>query len=75
MKEKYLKRISSDPDILMGYPCIKGTRIAVYMILQNLASGESYEEILEGYPSLTMKDIIAALRYAANLTENEINAI
>jgi len=63
--EKYLKRISTDPEICHGTTCIKGTRIMVYLIVSLVAYGESYEEILKGYPSLTKKDIQAALKYAA----------
>ncbi len=65
MKE-FLTRISIDPDIRFGKPCIKGTRIAVSDILQWLASGMTNEEILEDYPSLTQDDILATLSFAAN---------
>ena len=68
-------RISSDPDILHGKPCIKGTRIPVYLIVSLVAEGESVENIIEDYPSLTAEDIKAALRYAARLSEYEAYAI
>ena len=68
-------RISSDPDILHGKPCIKGTRIPVYLILSLVAEGESVENIIKDYPSLTPEDIKAALRYAARLSEYEAYAI
>ncbi len=68
-------RISSDPDILHGKPCIKGTRIPVYLIVSLVAEGESMENIIKDYPSLTPEDIKAALRYAAKLSEYEAYAI
>ena len=76
MEEKeLLGRISSDPDILHGKPCIKGTRIPVYLIVSLVAEGESVEDIIKDYPSLTPEDIKAALRYAARLSEYEAYAI
>jgi len=60
-----IKYISIDPDIRFGKPCIKGTRIAVVDILQWLASGMSYQEILEDYPSLKTEHIQAAIGFAA----------
>jgi len=60
-------RISVDPNMCHGKACIKGTRVMVSVILDNLAAGETPERILAGYPSLTMDDIEAALRYASNL--------
>jgi uncharacterized protein (DUF433 family) len=73
--DKFLERISSNPDILHGKPCITGTRIAVYMIVGLIAAGESYEQILEDYPSLTREDITAALQYASRLAEFEAYAL
>ena len=61
-------RITSDPDICHGKPCIKGTRIWVSLIVDNLAAGSSEDEILKAYPSLAKKDIRAALAYAAEMT-------
>lgn len=58
--------ISIDQNIRFGKPCIKGTRIAVGDILQWLASGMSYQEILEDYPDLTEQHILATLAFAAN---------
>lgn len=65
MKE-FSMRISIDPDIRFGKPCIKGTRIAVSDILQWLASDMTNGEILEDYPLLTQDDIRASLSFAAN---------
>lgn len=61
------ERISIDPLICAGRPCIRGTRIWVANILDNLAAGESFESILKAYPSLTAEDILAAIAYAAEM--------
>jgi len=68
-------RISSDPDILHGKPCIKGTRIPVYLIVSLIAEGVSVEEIIKDYPSLTAEDIKAAVKYASKLCEYEAYAV
>lgn len=68
----YLDRIVSDPNICHGKVCIKGTRIMVYIILDNLAAGHSEEEILKHYPTLKPEDIKAAIQYAAVLAREEI---
>jgi uncharacterized protein (DUF433 family) len=60
-------RISVDPKICHGKPCIKGTRIMVSIVLDNLAAGEGVETILRSYPTLKAEDIQAALQYAAEL--------
>ncbi len=65
--EKLLERISINPRICHGQACIKGTRIIVSIILDNLAAGVAHEEILRSYPPLTNADIDAALAYAAEL--------
>lgn len=76
MEEKeMLERISSDPDILHGKPCVRGTRIPVYLIVSLIAEGETVENIIKDYPSLTPEDIRTALRYAAKLSEYEAYAI
>jgi uncharacterized protein (DUF433 family) len=69
--EELLKRITFDPDILAGKPVIKGTRISVELILELLANGWSFEQILENYPQLSMQDIRAAIRYAAEVLKSE----
>jgi uncharacterized protein (DUF433 family) len=58
--------ISINPEIRFGKPCIKGTRIAVADILQWLASGMTYAQIIEDYPLLKEEHILAALAFAAN---------
>ena len=64
--ENLASYISMNPDIRFGKPCVSGTRIAVTDILQWLASGMSYEEIIDDYPVLQDVHIRAALNYAAN---------
>ena len=66
-------RISVDPKICHGKPCIKGTRIPVYVILELLAGDTSPNEILREYPHLTKEDIRAAINYAAKLATEEIS--
>jgi uncharacterized protein (DUF433 family) len=74
-KEKLLKRISIDPKVCFGKPCIRGTRVWVSLIIDNLAAGVPEEEILAAYPSLTKEDIRAALAYAAELTHDRYVAL
>lgn len=64
-------RITSDPKVCHGKPCIKGTRVMVSVIIDNLAAGESHEAICQGY-SVEEEDIQAALRYAADLARDRI---
>lgn len=59
-------RISIDPAIMMGKPCIKGTRITVELILRWLAEGRTFDELLEAYPHISDEDIKAALAFAAS---------
>jgi len=66
------ERISIDPDICHGQACVKGTRIPVHQIVHMLANGDTIEELLEGYPSLTKEDILACLDYVASLAEENI---
>jgi uncharacterized protein (DUF433 family) len=61
----YTDRISIDPDVRGGKPCIKGTRITLYDILEYLAGGMSEAEILADFPSLQKEDIRATLTFAA----------
>lgn len=65
------ERIVSNPDILVGKPSVKGTRISVELILGWLASGWSHEMILESYPHLIREDILAALAFAAEMMRDE----
>ena len=65
-------RIEAKPDVMMGKPCVKGTRIPVYLILQKMAAGEGADELLAAYPQLTQQDLRACLEYAAALAREEI---
>jgi uncharacterized protein (DUF433 family) len=67
-----IDRISIDPQILVGKPVIKGTRISVEQILRAIAGGMTHAEILESYPRLTEDDILAAVEYAADTIANEV---
>lgn len=60
-------RVTSDPRVCGGVPCIAGTRVFVSVILDNLAAGVPVDEILVSYPSLEPEDVRAALGYAAEL--------
>lgn len=71
-RRELLKRIVMDPEICFGRPTIRGTRIWVSLIVENLAEGVSEEEILEAYPSLAPEDIRAALAFAAEMTRERI---
>ena len=64
--------ITVDPLICHGKACIKGTRIMVSVILDNLAAGSSYDEIIESYPSLNRESVKAAIAYAAELTRERV---
>jgi uncharacterized protein (DUF433 family) len=66
------ERITSDPNICHGKVCIKGTRIMVSVILDNLAGGVPQDGILRSYPTLQPADIQAALCYAAELSKGRI---
>ena len=71
-REALLDRISVDPNICGGQPCIRGTRIYVAIILDGLAEGLTPEQILDHYPQLTLDDIHAALGYASELSRENI---
>jgi uncharacterized protein (DUF433 family) len=64
-------RIALDPAIMMGKPCIKGTRITVELVLRKLGAGSSFADLLEAYPQLTEEDLRAALAFAADYLEHE----
>ena len=71
-RETLLKRISIDPRVCFGKPCIRGTRICVSLIVDNLAEGVTEQELLEAYPQLKPEDIRAALAYAAEMTRERV---
>lgn len=63
-----LSRISIDPNICFGKPCIRGHRIWVSLILDYLAGGMTIDEILEAYPSIEREDVLACIAYGAEMT-------
>jgi uncharacterized protein (DUF433 family) len=70
-RRELLERISVDPAICFGKPCIRGTRIWVSLIIDNLAAGGTEEALLEAYPHLEHEDILAAVEYSAETTSPE----
>jgi uncharacterized protein (DUF433 family) len=67
-----LDRISVDPNVCHGQPCVKGTRIMVWLVLNYLANGDSIEDILASYPNLTEQDVRACLAYGAALAREKV---
>ena len=67
-----LDRIFIDPKICHGRPCVRGTRIMVWLVVQYFANGDGVDEILAAYPSLTREDIQACLAYAAEMTRERV---
>ena len=66
------KLVTSDPQIMMGKPVIAGTRITVELILENLAAGETVDQILAAHPRLTRDAIKAALAFAAEALRADV---
>ena len=71
-RKELLKRISIDPRVCFGRPVIRGTRIWVSLIVDNLAEGVAEDELLAAYPQLEPEDIRAALAFAAEMTRERI---
>ncbi|MFH0959444.1 MAG: DUF433 domain-containing protein [Pseudomonadota bacterium] len=63
--------IETNPEIMLGKPVIKGTRIPVELIVRKLGEGSTIEDLLDGYPNLNREAVMAALIYAANTIGNE----
>lgn len=63
--------ITRNKEVMMGKPCMKGTRITVELILQRLSEGETVDELLEGYPHITKEGIFACVDYASAIMKNE----
>ncbi len=72
MNRHWQDRITIEPDIHHGDPCIKGTRIPVAILVGSLADGMTFDDIRDAYPQLTDDDIYAALAYAAEVLIQEI---
>ena len=71
MSEFIADRIEINPEIMLGKPVIRGTRIPVELILRKLSEGASETDLLDAYPRLTRQDIQATLAYAANSVAHE----
>ena len=71
MEVNWRERITIDPQVLVGKPVIKGTRLAVEFIVDLLAAGWTHEQILDNYPHIRREDIQACLAYAAELLHAE----
>ncbi len=69
---KLYDRIERKPEVMLGKPVIKGTRIPVELIVRKLGEGASIEDLLDGYPNLKKEDIQTALLYAADTLGNEL---
>ena len=69
------ERVAVDPQVCHGKACIRGTRVMLSVILDNLAEGIEPDDILSSYPSLTHDDIRAAIAYAAELTRERVVAL
>jgi len=67
----YKDRITVDPNIMLGKPIIKGTRITVELILTKLSEGSTIEELLQAYPNLKREDILACIAYSADVISKE----
>ena len=67
----FIERIEVNPKVMMGKPVIRGTRIPVELILRKLSEGAKEPDLLNAYPKLTVKDIQAAIRYAADTLAHE----
>ncbi|AGA34481.1 protein of unknown function DUF433 [Thioalkalivibrio nitratireducens DSM 14787] len=70
-----LHRITIDPDVCGGRPCLRGLRIRVKDVLDLLASGASHEEVLQDYPYLEPEDIVAVLEYAARQSDHPVLSV
>jgi uncharacterized protein (DUF433 family) len=71
MNHTMLERIEINPDVMLGKPVIRGTRIPVELILRKLSEGASEADLLDAYPRLVKEDIQAALAYAASALAHE----
>ncbi|MCI0365386.1 MAG: DUF433 domain-containing protein [Phycisphaerales bacterium] len=67
-RDQLLQRISIDPNVCFGKPCIRGHRIWVSLILDFLAGGMTIQEILQEYPGLTEEDVRACIAYGAEMS-------
>jgi uncharacterized protein (DUF433 family) len=68
-----MRPIVIHPDICNGQPILEGTRITVSTVLEFLSAGDSIDDVLEGYPTLTRDDVLACLAYSAKLTKHHFH--
>lgn len=69
------ERISVDPQVCHDQACIKGTRIPVHQIVKMLANGDTIEDLLREYPTVTREDVLSCLEYAGTLAEEQVAPI
>ena len=69
------EHITVDPAVCHGKACVRGTRILVSVVLDNLAAGVAVKEIIQSYPPLTSQDVQAAIAYAAELARERVVAL
>lgn len=69
---EWREHITSDPKFCHGKVCVRGTRVMVSVVLDNLAAGRTVDQILHSYPSLSAEDVRAAVAYAAELTREDV---
>jgi uncharacterized protein (DUF433 family) len=65
-------RVTIDPEVHHGDPCIRGTRVPVSIVVGSIADGMTIEEVREAYPQITVEDVRAALAYAADVLRSEV---
>jgi len=70
-----MDRITIDPDICNGQPVVQGTRISAQTILEFLAAGDSVEDVLEEYPSLSREDVLACIGLSSNLMKHHFSLL
>jgi uncharacterized protein (DUF433 family) len=75
MDNEHLDRISLDPAVMGGKPCIRGTRVTVGRIVSQIDAGETIEELLTDYPYIEREDIMQALQFAAWLAQGHTAAL
>ena len=68
-----MRKIIIDPDICNGLPTIQGTRIAAQTVLEFLSAGDTIEDVLEEFPSLSREDVLACLAYSARLMKHHFS--
>lgn len=69
--QSYRARITVDPEVMLGKPVIKGTRITIELLLKKMSEGMTVEELLIAYPHLIKEDVLAALSYSADVISQE----